>query len=480
MLNLFRKNKQLELEDEYNFENRPSDKIKITGCLITIFLILLGIVGVIHYRKDIREIVNRSNNIISNIKKDNIFQLEEEAENDDLKKDTDNDGLTNKVEELYGTKIDKHDSDNDGYSDYQEIFNGYNPLGGGKLEEKDRNKPLYIINFEEYKENRKTYKDYTFFSNDGKRVAFVYTTCLSKFACLILEKGIIEDNLKICKNTKELSSEHKRCKDENYVKFLDEKFIKIQEEIDKIIESKFNLEKTEKAIEGTSPYFNNNDSCYDEDGNLKNSQGCKKLGAFWDKLGESIKYYNDEETKNIKQYIISEGYKSAMYDKACGFEDGSGSFTPFANYNNTKGIVGIIFSNDNQKLVFITCSADKIEYKGSYYETMPIFTAVMDNNSSSGKYGKIIDIQFIPGSNDLIYIGNEKIVGNSLVDVYSSLVINNREYKTLPVDFNKYKRQAPYKIDYLHRLSVSPDGKEIKVLVTIDKEEQEIPIYIPR
>ncbi|MEA2089007.1 MAG: hypothetical protein U9O55_04195 [Patescibacteria group bacterium] len=47
--------------------------------------------------------------------------------------DTDNDGLTDEEEKFYGTSIISPDTDGDGYSDYDEIQNNYNPLGQGKL-----------------------------------------------------------------------------------------------------------------------------------------------------------------------------------------------------------------------------------------------------------------------------------------------------------------------------------------------------------
>ncbi|MDD5291296.1 MAG: hypothetical protein PHZ04_04270 [Patescibacteria group bacterium] len=47
--------------------------------------------------------------------------------------DRDGDGLTNKEETLLGTDDGNVDSDADGYSDYEEIMNLYNPVGSGKL-----------------------------------------------------------------------------------------------------------------------------------------------------------------------------------------------------------------------------------------------------------------------------------------------------------------------------------------------------------
>ncbi len=48
--------------------------------------------------------------------------------------DSDNDGLTDDEERIYGTDINNPDTDGDGYLDGQEVKNGYNPLGPGKLE----------------------------------------------------------------------------------------------------------------------------------------------------------------------------------------------------------------------------------------------------------------------------------------------------------------------------------------------------------
>lgn len=48
--------------------------------------------------------------------------------------DTDGDTLTNAEEALYGTDPQKEDTDGDGYKDGDEVRNGYNPLGSGKLD----------------------------------------------------------------------------------------------------------------------------------------------------------------------------------------------------------------------------------------------------------------------------------------------------------------------------------------------------------
>ena len=52
----------------------------------------------------------------------------------DVDKDTDDDGLGD-FEEIFDYKTDplNTDSDEDGYTDGQEVAGGYNPLGTGKL-----------------------------------------------------------------------------------------------------------------------------------------------------------------------------------------------------------------------------------------------------------------------------------------------------------------------------------------------------------
>jgi uncharacterized protein YciU (UPF0263 family) len=47
--------------------------------------------------------------------------------------DTDNDGLNDADEVIYGTDMNNPDSDGDGYLDGDEVENGYNPMGDGKL-----------------------------------------------------------------------------------------------------------------------------------------------------------------------------------------------------------------------------------------------------------------------------------------------------------------------------------------------------------
>lgn len=52
---------------------------------------------------------------------------------EDYSLDSDQDGLLDVIEVLIGTLANKSDSDGDGFQDLEEINNGYNPLGEGKL-----------------------------------------------------------------------------------------------------------------------------------------------------------------------------------------------------------------------------------------------------------------------------------------------------------------------------------------------------------
>ncbi|PIR13332.1 hypothetical protein COV49_02605 [Candidatus Falkowbacteria bacterium CG11_big_fil_rev_8_21_14_0_20_39_10] len=54
-------------------------------------------------------------------------------ETNNLISDTDNDGLSDREENLIGTDMNNSDSDNDGYGDLAELINLYNPAGTGKI-----------------------------------------------------------------------------------------------------------------------------------------------------------------------------------------------------------------------------------------------------------------------------------------------------------------------------------------------------------
>ena len=51
----------------------------------------------------------------------------------DFNKDSDNDGLIDELEKIYGTDPNNPDTDGDGFKDGEEVEKGYNPTGPGKL-----------------------------------------------------------------------------------------------------------------------------------------------------------------------------------------------------------------------------------------------------------------------------------------------------------------------------------------------------------
>lgn len=103
------------------YKNKKRDRL-----LIILFLILLigGILSLIIFWPRISEKIS-----FWKIKDYRTVEFSGE-----VFKDADKDGLSDDQEDLYGTNKNKTDTDGDGYTDYEEIVNGYNPLGEGKLE----------------------------------------------------------------------------------------------------------------------------------------------------------------------------------------------------------------------------------------------------------------------------------------------------------------------------------------------------------
>ncbi|MFH0818867.1 MAG: hypothetical protein V1898_02645 [Patescibacteria group bacterium] len=66
-----------------------------------------------------------------------------------IAQDKDIDGLSVAEEKIYGTKVDKPDTDADGYKDGSEIINGYNPAGAGTITDSNLAK-TYKNNTSEY------------------------------------------------------------------------------------------------------------------------------------------------------------------------------------------------------------------------------------------------------------------------------------------------------------------------------------------
>ncbi len=89
----------------------------------TAILILLGIVGIGGYYIYI---------------KNNAFPIDDQTPLVDKALDGDSDGLPDYMEEILGTDSNKADTDGDGYSDFDEIKNGYNPLTSEKFTKEER------------------------------------------------------------------------------------------------------------------------------------------------------------------------------------------------------------------------------------------------------------------------------------------------------------------------------------------------------
>ena len=76
----------------------------------------------------------------SNKEDNNIPVLEDEKNEEveiDKELDSDQDGLPDYIEEVLGTYVNNFDTDGDGYSDFEEIKNGYDPLGDEKYTEEE-------------------------------------------------------------------------------------------------------------------------------------------------------------------------------------------------------------------------------------------------------------------------------------------------------------------------------------------------------
>ncbi len=76
----------------------------------------------------------------SDKKDENVPVLEDEKSEEveiDKELDSDQDGLPNYIEKVLGTDVNNSDTDGDGYSDFEEIKNGYNPLSDEKYTEEE-------------------------------------------------------------------------------------------------------------------------------------------------------------------------------------------------------------------------------------------------------------------------------------------------------------------------------------------------------
>lgn len=64
-------------------------------------------------------------------------------------KDSDHDGIIDSQEAIYNTDINNDDTDGDGYKDGEEVLNGYNPAGNGKLVDPGLRKEMLLNPFVE-------------------------------------------------------------------------------------------------------------------------------------------------------------------------------------------------------------------------------------------------------------------------------------------------------------------------------------------
>lgn len=120
--------------------------------------------------------------------------------------DTDNDGLTDEEEKIYGTSIINPDTDGDGYLDGEEVNGGYNPLGQGKLNQNNK-KPITDI------------KDKAGFGIDdsfliGLTPSEVYMKCYEETQNLNADKAIA------CVTEKNLKDIESIANGENLTKFF--------------------------------------------------------------------------------------------------------------------------------------------------------------------------------------------------------------------------------------------------------------------
>lgn len=99
---------------------------------IAIALVLLFIFGSFFALVYYKEFLSGST---KNILLTNDHEINYTDDNDsfELDNDFDQDGLSDKEEKKYGTNYKIADTDGDGYSDWEEIQNGFNPLGDGKM-----------------------------------------------------------------------------------------------------------------------------------------------------------------------------------------------------------------------------------------------------------------------------------------------------------------------------------------------------------
>jgi len=187
----------------FNEPRKKSNK-KIV-LLVAIILIIIG-VGTVYFLF----LKMENNDKWSAI--DNVDVAEKEVEID-KELDSDQDGLPDYIEKVLGTYLHNSDTDGDGYSDFEEIKDGYDPLGDEKyteeeweaVKEKISDEKLYeeifgvekkkTINFSQLIETCENIKDETY-----------------KYACIIMACDLTkskEERIKKCLNDNDI--DHDTC-----------------------------------------------------------------------------------------------------------------------------------------------------------------------------------------------------------------------------------------------------------------------------
>ena len=108
-------------------EPEKKDNKKAVLLVVIVVVVVLGIVASYFL-------------FFSDKKDDNTPVLEKEKIREikiDKKLDSDQDGLPDYIEKVLGTDLNNSDTDGDGYSDFEEIKNGYDPLGDKKWTEEE-------------------------------------------------------------------------------------------------------------------------------------------------------------------------------------------------------------------------------------------------------------------------------------------------------------------------------------------------------
>ena len=130
-------------------DSKKKNKKKVV-LLVIIILIIVG-AGAVYFLF----LKNENDNRVPT--GNDVVLMEDEKEDEkeveiDRELDSDQDGLPDYIEKVLGTDLNNSDTDGDSYSDFEEIKNGYNPIGDEKYTEKEWEmvKGLYGEMFESF------------------------------------------------------------------------------------------------------------------------------------------------------------------------------------------------------------------------------------------------------------------------------------------------------------------------------------------